>query len=540
MFTFLRSKKKSITNILLAGFLVLLMMSWGADYYTGKSGTNPTDPAIKVNGEAITFAQFNEQLQNIRQVYRQRFGAAFEQFADSINLEQQAVDSSIDQVLSEDFIRSLNLMVSQEQVRNRIFSLPFFQQSPPSQESYRRFLQAVGLRGDQLEQLMEQEIANEVLSNTLADLTTPSTAELKQWIAAQNTKYDFNYVEIGTESFIGQAAPKNDAELEAYFETNKESYRKPKSVRYSYVKFKPADFESKVVVSEDDINELYTAKRAALGDKPLSEVRAQLEAEIRTSEAPQYAHVEAQNFFDRFNEVRDTKTITDFAKEKGVAILSSGALLTSAEIPGGDKEAEGLTARLISTSVGEPKLVELPTADYIVVVEETKDSYIPPLTEVKAGVAANFRSNRAKELARASAEKLLAAVKSGSGDVKGRLASNLKGLNAEVKIEKGVTRGDDSSPTPVFASPATKQSIFNLSGNNPVADQVFEFNEKFYVIAFAGSTPATADDIKKVFAEYRETERAERVARLMGGIKRALRKDADIWVDKDIVTKSAG
>jgi peptidyl-prolyl cis-trans isomerase D len=540
MFTFLRSKKKSITNILLAGFLALLMMSWGADYYTGSNGRNQTDAAIKVNGEAITYAQFNEQLQNIRQVYRQRFGAAFDQIAESINLEQQAVDSIIDQTLGESFIRSLNLVVGGEQVRNRVFSLPFFQKFPPSQESYRQFLQSIGMRGDQLEQVMEQEIANEILRNTLADLTTPTTAELKLWIAGQNTKFDFNYVEISSESFVGQAAPKDDSELNAYFETNKEMYRQPKSARFSYVKFKSSDFESKVVVAEEDIAELYQAKKASLGDKPLTEVRTQLEAELRATEAPQYSRVEAQNFFDRFNDVRDSKSLADFAKEKGLTVYTSGKLLSPTEVPNDDREAEGLSSRLVSASTGETKLVELPAADFVAVVEETKESYLPALDEVRAGVSANYRASKSKELARTSAEKLLEAVKLAGGPPKERLVANLKGLKVEVKTEKGVSKGDESSTTPVFASPATKQSIFSLSAKNPIADRVFEFNEKFYVIVFAGSSPATEEDIKKVYAEYRETERAERTTRLMGGIKRALRKDADIWIDKDIVSKSAG
>ena len=548
MFTFLRSKKKSITNIILVGFLALLMMGWGANLYGGKNRQAQTDAAIKVNGQEITYAEFNEQLQNIRQLYKQRFGAAFDQIASSINLEQQAVDSAIDQTLGQSFIKSLNLVVSKHQIESKIFSLPFFQTQGLSQESYRQFLQAVNLSGDQLEQAMREEIANDMLGNVLTDISTPTTAEFRNWLANQNTKFDFTYAEIGAESFAAQAAPKDDTELNSYFEENKELYRKPKSVRFSYVKFKPADFESKVVIAEEDVVELYHARKPSFGDKTLEEVRPQLEAELRAGDAPQYSHVEAQNFFDRFIEIKDSKSLADFAKEKGFTILSSGSLLLPTELPNGDKESEGLTARLLSASIGEPQLVELKDADFIAVVDETKESYIPPLAEVKAGVLASYKSKRSKELAKESADKLLAAItaeqstnsKLSAAELADRLSAKAKTLHGEIKTEKGLSMGDDSGASPVFAAPSTKQTIFGLSAQNPLANKVFELGDKFYVILFAGSKPATEEDLKKVYAEFRETERSERTGRLIGGIRRALRKDADIWIDKNIMDKAAG
>jgi peptidyl-prolyl cis-trans isomerase D len=129
--------------------------------------------AAKVNGELIDPKDYAETLQAMTKQYREMMGSSFtEKMAEELKLGERALDSLVSQVLLLQEAKRLGLQVSDEELRESIESVPYFQVGGQfDRRNYERFLRlnrmtAEDFEPDQRDRLLISKISNLIRLNS--------------------------------------------------------------------------------------------------------------------------------------------------------------------------------------------------------------------------------------------------------------------------------------------------------------------------------------------------------------------------------------
>ncbi len=132
------------------------------------------------------------------------------------------------------------------------------------------------------------------------------------------------------------------------------------------------------------------------GAQPLDEVREQIRAQLRFQRLRDESRALADELLTL---TRETGDLRQAAAQMELEIRDTGFISRSDTIPGLGPVPE-LIARIFDTGVGEVGgPVSLPRGEVLFAVEETADDFLPPLASRREQVLADFRRDRARELA---------------------------------------------------------------------------------------------------------------------------------------------
>lgn len=119
----LRTASSHIVLKIILGLIIVSFVLTGVGNYL--IGGN-SDYAAKVNGTTISRAELENAFNNERNREQQQLGAQFSQLAANPQfmqqMRQQAMSDLIDQTLMQQYVKSLNLDVSDAQIKDAIFA----------------------------------------------------------------------------------------------------------------------------------------------------------------------------------------------------------------------------------------------------------------------------------------------------------------------------------------------------------------------------------------------------------------------------------
>lgn len=154
-----------------------------------------------------------------------------------------------------------------------------------------------------------------------------------------------------------------------------------------------------------------TDKRPAV-TRSLEQVRSQLEDQIRNEKAQAEATRVAGEIA---GEIDDPSDLDRVAAARGLTARDSGLFSRDEPLAGGLGFAPAVASEAFSLEAGKVSgQLQTPQGYAFIAVEEVKPAYVPELTEVRAKVTEDVRLAKAKDLARARAETMAAAARSGS------------------------------------------------------------------------------------------------------------------------------
>src|SRR6478609_5262226 len=110
---------KWILVAIVAVFILFIFVDWGAG---GASGSQATDRGYvaRVNGETITYRDYDRAMYYAEQNYRQIYGAQLTQeMLDQMGLPKQVLDSLVDQRLMLQQAQRLHLTATADEVRKK-------------------------------------------------------------------------------------------------------------------------------------------------------------------------------------------------------------------------------------------------------------------------------------------------------------------------------------------------------------------------------------------------------------------------------------
>lgn len=580
--------------IVVVSFIALYIPSF---LNTGAQGAGNNAVVANVEGHQITAAEFRRAYQQQLEAYRASYGSNIdENLLKQLGIDQRIIQQLVEQQASLAEARRLGITASDAEVRERILSLPGFQENGQfiGDARYRELLsmQNPPMQPSEFEQQVRDSIAVEKLQAALTGWITVSDSDVTREFKKRNEKVKLEVVSFPADRFReGLAA--TDAEIQQYFDAHKDTYRVPEKRKVRYLTIDEEALRQHVSVTAQQIERYYNdniqqystpeevrashillktdgknddavkkqaedlLKRAEAGEdfaalakkysqddesakkggdldffpkgkmvpefekvafalqpgqiaddvvksqfgfhiikvtdkkpattKPLSEVRAQIEDQLKF----QQAQAQAQKIADQV--ASDLKKPSDFdavARKYGLQTGESGFFKVDEPIAGiGMAPAVGQAAFELPTG-DVSEAIRTPQGYAFVTVLGKQDPYIPKLDEVKAKVRDDVLKQKAIDAARQKAASVDAALKAQSGD----FDKAAKAAGVEVKTTDLIARG--AAIGDLGVSPAVDEVAFSLPQGG-VSDPIVTDTGAAIIRVVEHQQPSAADLVKQ-------------------------------------------
>ncbi len=219
------------------------------------------DTIARVEGQDITAAEFRRTYQAQLQAYRSAYGGNMsEQLLKQLGIEQQILQQMVDERAALAEARRLGIKVSDEEVRQRILSMPAFQENGAfiGEQRYQQLLrmQRPPMSPSEFEDNVRRGLTVEKLRGSLTDWLSVPDKELEQEYRRRNDKVKLAVVNITADTFRTQVNP-TDADVTSYFDAHKDDFKIPEKRKIRYLLIDVDALRSKVVVPASDIERTY-------------------------------------------------------------------------------------------------------------------------------------------------------------------------------------------------------------------------------------------------------------------------------------------
>ncbi|MGZ8867547.1 MAG: peptidylprolyl isomerase, partial [Thermoanaerobaculia bacterium] len=244
------------------GFVFIDMGMGGAG---GGAGADDRAYAARVNGETITYRDFDRALYYTEQNYRQMYGDQFTpEMMQSLGLEKQVLDGLIDQRLLIQEARRLNLEATPEEVRRRIMLIPTL--NPDGKfvgaELYTRYV--TGQLGYQSAAEFEDELARDITTSKMESalqssiIVSPKAAEAEYRRINEVAKIRYVLYPAAREMANVSATP---AEVDQFYKTNQAKYAHGEQRMMKYLVADFARLRTMIQPTDAQLRQRYDANR---------------------------------------------------------------------------------------------------------------------------------------------------------------------------------------------------------------------------------------------------------------------------------------
>ena len=220
-----------------------------------------SDTIAKVEGHEIRSGEFRRTYQAQLQAYRSAYGGNMnEQLLKQLGVERQILQQMVDERAALAQAERLGISVSDEEVRQRIFAMPAFQENGGfiGETRYQQLLrmQRPPMIPSEFEDNVRRGLAVEKLRASLTDWLSVPDKELEREYRRRNDKVKLAVVSFTADSFRTQVTAA-DAEIASHFEAHKDQFKIPEKRKIRYVLIDIEAMRAKVVVPQADIERAY-------------------------------------------------------------------------------------------------------------------------------------------------------------------------------------------------------------------------------------------------------------------------------------------
>ena len=230
------------------------------------SGASSNEVLAKVEGQEITVRQFQQRYSAQLQAYRNAYGAQVnEQLLRQLGIEQQIVQQLVDEEAMVAEAHRQGLSASDAEIRERILAIPAFQENGHfiGEARYRQMLQFNNppMTTVEFEDNLRRGVLVEKLRTAVTGWMSVSDAEAAQEYRRRNEKVKLDVVQVTPDAFKSQVTV-NDADLAAFFEKRKETYRVAEKRKLRYAIVDVEEIRKQITVPEAEIEAFYKQNNA--------------------------------------------------------------------------------------------------------------------------------------------------------------------------------------------------------------------------------------------------------------------------------------
>ncbi|RWR00675.1 molecular chaperone [[Pantoea] beijingensis] len=518
----LRAASNHVVLKIILGLIILSFVLTGVgNYLIGGGG----DYAAKVNGQEIGRAQLERAFANERSRQQQMLGERFSQLASNEGyiqqIRQQALSQLVDELLLDEYAKTLKLGISDAQIKQAIFEQPAFQTNGKFDNAkYLALIGNMGFSADQYAEALRNQLTTQQLVTAVANTDFMLTGETDSLAALVSQQRVVRQAVLDVNALAAKQQA-SEEEIKNNYEQNKSSFMAPEQFRVSYIKLDAASMQE--TASETDIQSWYD----------------QHKADYTQPQRSRYSVIQAKSEADAQAVLTQLKEGGDFAalaKEKSADPISARkggdmGWLEPATTPDELKDAglktKGQLSGVIKSSVG-----------FLVArLDDVQPEQLKPLTEVHDAIAARVKQEKAIDAYYKLQQKVSDAASNDNESLAG--AEQAAGVHA---VETNWF-SQDNVPAELNFKPV-QDAIFNggLVGGNGApgsnSDIITVDGDRAFILRISEHKPEAIKPLSDVQAQIADTVKRNKA------VKQA-KADADkilveLKTGKDDALKAAG
>ena len=439
--------------------VVLTFVFFYVPDFLGTQGATPgttADAVATVQGRPITVSDFtrayNAQMAQFRNAYGSNMSPAMLR---QLGIDRQVLQQMIDQqaVLAE--ADRLGISATDAEVRERIMSIPAFQENGQfiGEQRYRQLLrlQRPPITAAQFEDEIRNSVILDKMRATLTEWITISDGEADAEYKRRTEKVSLQLASFPTVSFLDKVQV-SDAEVASWYEKNKETYRIGERRKVRYLLLDAQAIRNNITVPEQDIQRAYRQNI----DQYTQTEQVRASHILLNTEGKDEAAVRAK----AEDLLKQLKAGADFA-----ALATANSQDTASVAKGGDLDFFG-RGRMVpefeqvafTLPVGQlSELVRTQYGFHIIKVTDKKAAEVQPLDAVRPQLTEQLKFERAQT----RVQDLATAI---AGEVK---------TPADLEAAAG-KRGLKTQESPLFTR---NEPIPGLGASPDVSDQAFTLEQ---------------------------------------------------------------
>ncbi|MCZ4059090.1 peptidylprolyl isomerase [Pantoea sp. LMR881] len=485
----LRAASNHVVLKIILGLIILSFVLTGVGNYL-IGGNN--DYAAKVNGQEISRAQLEQAFNNERSRQQQMLGDQFSQLASNDGymqqIRQQALSQLVDQALLDDYIKTLHISISDDQVKQAIFNQKAFQTNGKFDNAkYNGLISSMGFTADQYAEALRKQLSNQQLINAVANTDFMLKGETSKLVDLVAQKRDIRQATINVDALAVKQTVTDD-EINQYYQQHKNSFLAPEQFRVSYIKLDAASMQQ--AASDADIQNWYDQHKADYSQPQRNrysviQTKTEADAEALLAQLKEGAD---------FAELAKSKSIDPISARKGGDMGWLEPSTTPDELKNAGLTQKGQLSGVIKSSVGF----------LIVRLDDIQAEQVKPLTEVREAVADKVKQEKGVDAFYQLQQKVSEAASNDNESLAG--AEQASGMKA---TETGWFSRDNLPKELDFE--AVKQAIFNggLVGQNGAPGNNSEIisveGDRAFVLRISEHKPEAIKPLDQVKAQITDT-----------------------------------
>ncbi|MDK1287469.1 SurA N-terminal domain-containing protein [Pseudoalteromonas umbrosa] len=377
----IREGSQGLAAKIVLGAVILSFALAGIGGYLGQT---TEQPVAEVNGVKISQLDFARAFENERGRLEQQFGEYFEQIASDptymAQIRQGVVDRLVQQELQNQLAIELGLRVSDAQIKQAIFDMPYFQIGGQfSNDRYLQLIRQMNFQPDDFREYLREEMTRDQLVSAIAGSDFALDSEVKQALVLQQQTRDVDYIVLDKEKLKSQVTV-SESEIKDYYDLNQDQFMSPEQVALNYIELKASDMELVDPVTDEQVRAYYDENQAQYLEEERRRVSHIL---VESSEDAEAAKAKAQGLYSQLQSGADFAELAQTHSDD-VASGELGGDLDWIERDMMDPEFE--TAAFALANVG----------DYSEVVESEFGFHIIQLTDLQAQEVTAFEEMAAE------------------------------------------------------------------------------------------------------------------------------------------------
>lgn len=256
MLQILRDKAQSTVIQAIVVIIALVFIFWGV----GSNLMNNREAALTVNGEEISFQDFQQAYDRAYQNMADQFGGNLPKgLAESLNIKQQVINQLVQTALLRQGAREMGIIVSSDEIQATINNMVQFQENGAfSIDKYKNLLASNRLSPNKFESNMRYDMLAEKTVRDIGGFAAISSEdELKELYRQANEKVSVKYTSLTATDFSADVTI-DDNELAKWFADNSDQYKTEPQVKLQYLPFTYADVGEKITIDDTLVGEYYS------------------------------------------------------------------------------------------------------------------------------------------------------------------------------------------------------------------------------------------------------------------------------------------
>jgi len=500
--------------LVIAAFIIAIFAVWGGG---GRLGVMGSEKPLVIIGQKKIYAQdYILALRRQIEALQSEFKGLDRNLIEQLGLTQRVLQELIQQNLLFEMAKEMGIEVTEDEVRERIMSLPVFQRDGQfvGFEEYRRILEWNRMSVTEFEESLKKDILLNKVGLLLTANATVREEEAWENYKKNNESVRLEYMVLEKNKINFQETP-GSREIEDFFNRHQARYTLPEK-RQGYLVFLPlSDLIKEIKINEAEIEKYYEDHKEQFREPEtirVSRIYLPFTPENKAAVLDQ-----ARSLLNRLKEGADFAALArEFSKDEKAS-------------QGGDW-GEWDWQRLDSTEQneirklekGQDTLVELPEGVSILRVTEKKEARVRSLAEAREQIKSILEDQKARELGTNKLKQLA------------RIARKEKSLEAAAR--KSGYKGESFGPVKEGEAISDKdqagfisRSLFSLK-EKEISEVIptFEGLALVQLTAITKAHPATLEEVRsEVEKDWLEARKKELAREKLLALKPKLESNSD-------------